>query len=159
MGLRHAHFGHAAAVVGEARQVANALGEMGLQGCQSDPAVLTAVHAVARMGPAHITVVPGQAPMVGQGQPLRCLGQPYIDAVTMPAARACQQGLHYRVAGHQCAAHVGKQAGRQMPVGDEAGFCLVGEVVPGMVDGVGAGAPENAHHVQPCMARLQCGPI
>jgi hypothetical protein len=63
------------------------------------------------MGAADIARGLGQAPVPGQGQPLRGLGQTDLAHYAAPAAAADQHGLEHGFAGHQRPRHIGKQAG------------------------------------------------
>ena len=85
------------------------------------------------MGTTHGAGGLRQAPAARQGQPSGGVSQRHFDQHAMPFALTQLQGLQHGLAGHQCAAHVGKQGGRQFQPGHKVVFRLVGEVMAGFL--------------------------
>lgn len=75
----------------------------------------------------------GSAPSATAETAIAQLRQANLLKNAMSAAAAGQHGFEYGFAGHECACHVGKQAGWQMGAVHQPGFGLIGEVMAGYI--------------------------
>ena len=83
------------------------------------------------MRAAHKAVGPGQPPLPGQRQVLRCAGERHLQIHALAAHALAHCGLQHRLARHDGAAHVGKQGGRQFQPGHQTVVGQVSQVMAG----------------------------
>ena len=168
--MRLRRVGRVGAHLGYSSGSQQTLGEMRLQGRHRHTAIKTGVDLVARMGPTHGALGRGQTPVSGQGQIGGRIAQSHFQqhafALGSTGLGAQHQGLEHRFAGHQRAAHVGKQTGGQLQAIDQALLGHIRQVMPRLFS-AGTWCPDDGHATElralllqafPAQAQLvQCG--